>query len=94
MRAVLTQQVLAYARKQFMVPAPADLPAAIGGMTGLIRGSLGGRMSPVVEFAPGSTGLGLSQAYGVTCQLGGTLRLTSTLGVGTKADMVLPRIID
>jgi signal transduction histidine kinase len=179
--AVLTQQLLSYARKQFMAPAPTDVPAAIGGMTELIRGSLGGRISLDVDFAPdtwlvltdsaqlelallnlvinarqampqggtlrltsvniprgslilpldlqpgdyvclsvsdtgtgmtpevlgramepffttkgigGGSGLGLSQAYGVICQLGGTLRLNSTPGNGTKADLFLPRITD
>ena len=40
------------------------------------------------------SGLGLSQAYGVTRQLGGTLRLHSTPGEGTSAHIFLPRAVD
>ena len=41
---------------------------------------------------PGSgTGLGLSQTYGFAVQSGGTLRLSSTPGRGTSAEILLPR---
>ena len=36
------------------------------------------------------TGLGLSMAYGFAAQLGGALRLSSALGVGTTAELWLP----
>jgi len=36
------------------------------------------------------TGLGLSMVHGLTVQLGGTLQLTSTVGKGTCATLVLP----
>ena len=37
------------------------------------------------------TGLGLSQIYGFAVQSGGTLRLSSRAGVGTQAEILLPR---
>ena len=37
-----------------------------------------------------ATGLGLSQVYGFCQQSGGTVRLNSTLGLGTSVSMVLP----
>ena len=37
-----------------------------------------------------ATGLGLSQVYGFCLQSGGTVRLNSTLGLGTSVSMVLP----
>jgi signal transduction histidine kinase/CheY-like chemotaxis protein len=37
------------------------------------------------------TGLGLSMVHGLAAQLGGTLRLTSRPGAGTKAEIWLPR---
>jgi CheY-like chemotaxis protein len=37
------------------------------------------------------TGLGLSTAYGFAKQSGGTLRIDSTLGVGTNVELWLPR---
>ncbi len=37
------------------------------------------------------TGLGLSQVHGFTHQAGGTIRITSKLGEGTKITMSLPR---
>ena len=37
-----------------------------------------------------STGLGLSMAHGVALQLGGTLTLTSKLGIGTNVELWLP----
>ena len=57
---------------------------------------LGRAMEPffTTKGIGGGSGLGLSQAYGVICQLGGTLRLNSTPGNGTKADLFLPRITD
>jgi CheY-like chemotaxis protein len=36
------------------------------------------------------TGLGLSMVHGLAVQLGGTLQLTSTVGEGTQATLVLP----
>ncbi|WP_414903146.1 PAS domain S-box protein [Sphingomonas flavalba] len=36
------------------------------------------------------TGLGLSMAHGLTAQLGGALRITSTPGAGTRIDIMLP----
>lgn len=49
--ATLTQQLMAYARKQFLEPVATDIPAAVSGMTELIRGSLGARISLTTEFA-------------------------------------------
>ena len=176
--AVLTGQLLAYARKQFMAPAVTDVPATLGANMELIRGSLGGRIVLATEFAPATwpaltdpaqlelallnlvvnardampgggrvalstsnvaagdlalppeldfgdyvlltvtdtgvgmtaevlaramepffttkqfgegSGLGLSQAYGVARQLGGTIRLRSAPGEGTSAEIFLPR---
>ena len=176
--AVLTGQLLAYARKQFMTPAITDVPATLGANMELIRGSLGGRITLAAEFAPSTwpaltdpaqlelallnlvvnardampgggrvtlatsnvpaadsalpselnygdyvlltvadtgvgmtpevlaramepffttkkfgegSGLGLSQAYGVARQLGGTIRLRSVPGEGTCAEIFLPR---
>jgi PAS domain S-box-containing protein len=37
------------------------------------------------------TGLGLSQVYGFVHQAGGTVRLTSEVGIGTKVTLYLPR---
>ena len=39
---------------------------------------------------PGASGLGLSQAYGLARQSGGTLRLRSTPGQGTEVSLLLP----
>jgi signal transduction histidine kinase/ActR/RegA family two-component response regulator len=39
---------------------------------------------------PGCSGLGLSQAYGLARQSGGTLRLRSTPGLGTEVSLLLP----
>ncbi len=176
--ATMTQQLLSYARKQFLAPTATDVPAAIGAMMELLRGSLGSRITLQTDFdaatwsahtdiaqlelalmnlmvnaraampnggrlllstrnvtrympdlpaelEPGSyvvltvvdtgigmepdvlaramepffttkgvgegSGLGLSQAYGFARQLGGTLRLTSQPGIGTKAEIFLPR---
>ena len=50
--ALLTQQLLSYARKQFLAPVVTDIPGAIGGMTELIRGSLGGSVGLLTEFDP------------------------------------------
>lgn len=177
--ALLTNQLLAYARKQFMAPAATDIPASLGGMMELIRGSLGSRIALATAFDPGTwpaladpaqlelallnllvnardampkggrvmlatenrpaghpdlppdlepgdyvllvvadtgigmppdvlsqamepffttkafgegSGLGLSQAFGVARQLGGTLRLHSTPGGGTTAHIYLRRV--
>ncbi len=176
--AALTQQLLAYARKQFMAPDTMDIPAALGAMTELIRSSLGSRITLGAEFPPDTwpaladpahvhlavlnllanareamphggrvalatanlpsgheelpaelepgdyvllsvtddgpgmtpdilaramepffttkgigegSGLGLSQAYGVARQLGGTVRLHSAPGQGAMAQLFLPR---
>jgi signal transduction histidine kinase len=176
--ATLTQQLLAYARKQFLAPTATDIPAAIAEMTELIRGSLGSRIALETDFSPSTweahadvaqlelallnmvvnartampqggrltlstrnlapgdpalppeldagsyvllavaddgdgmepevlaramepffttkgigegSGLGLSQAYGFARQLGGTLRLRSQPGMGTVAEIFLPR---
>jgi signal transduction histidine kinase len=40
------------------------------------------------------TGLGLSQAFGVARQLGGTVRLSSRLDEGTTVEVYLPRSLD
>lgn len=50
--ATLTQQLLSYARKQFLAPVPTDIPAALNEMTALISGSLGSRIQFRTEFAP------------------------------------------
>ena len=47
-----TQQLLAYARTQFMPPDTMDIPAALDAMTELIRGSLGSRTTLGAEFSP------------------------------------------
>ena len=52
--ATLTQQLLSYARKQFLEPTATDVPAAVGGMAALIRGSLGGRITLETDFAAGT----------------------------------------
>ena len=40
------------------------------------------------------TGLGLSQLYGFVSQSGGAVRLQSSLGAGTRIEMLLPRAVD
>ena len=40
------------------------------------------------------TGLGLSMAYGFAHQSGGVMRIDSTVGVGTRAEIWLPRVPD
>ena len=50
--ALLTNQLLAYARKQFMAPAATDIPATLGNMMELIRGSLGSRVALLTAFDP------------------------------------------
>ncbi len=40
------------------------------------------------------TGLGLSMAYGFARQSGGAMRISSTVGVGTRAEIWLPRAAD
>ena len=50
--ATLTHQLLAYARKQFLAPVAMDIPAAIGAMAELIRGSLGGRIALAIDLPP------------------------------------------
>ena len=47
--ATLTQQLLAYARKQFLEPTATDIVKALDGMTALIRGSLSSKIA--LEFA-------------------------------------------
>ena len=39
------------------------------------------------------TGLGLAQTYGFATQSGGTVRIDSTLGQGTRVEIILPRAI-
>jgi signal transduction histidine kinase len=38
------------------------------------------------------TGLGLAQVYGIAQQSGGTVRIHSREGLGTKVHMLLPRV--
>ncbi|HEY6433807.1 MAG TPA: ATP-binding protein [Acetobacteraceae bacterium] len=40
------------------------------------------------------SGLGLSQVYGVAKQFGGTVRIDSRIGVGTRVEVLLPRARD
>jgi PAS domain S-box-containing protein len=46
---------------------------------------------PFFTTKPAGTGLGLSQTYGFATQSGGTVRIQSTQGVGTKVELLLPR---
>jgi PAS domain S-box-containing protein len=174
----LTQQLLAYARRQNLRPRPVDVNSVIDGMSDLLQRSLGGLvqvetdlpgdvwpatsdpaqlelvvlnlainardampdggqlriatsnvsqpdMARLDALDPGDyvrivvtdngtgmtrevlehafepffttkdigkgSGLGLAQVYGVASQFGGTVRLTSTPGVGTTVEVFLPR---
>ncbi|MEJ1976259.1 MAG: histidine kinase dimerization/phospho-acceptor domain-containing protein [Acetobacteraceae bacterium] len=52
--ATLTQQLLSYARKQFLAPKATDIPATIDAMGELVRGSLGGLIAVSTDFAAGT----------------------------------------
>jgi PAS domain S-box-containing protein len=52
--AMLTQQLLSYARKQFLAPRATDIPATIDAMGELLRGSLGGLVGVSTDFAAGT----------------------------------------
>ncbi len=52
--AKLTQQLLSYARKQFLAPKATDIPATIDAMGELVRGSLGGLIAVSTDFAAGT----------------------------------------
>ena len=79
-------------------------PMAPGDYVGIAVSDTGCGMSPEVlahAFEPffttkktgTGTGLGLAQTYGFATQSGGTVHLTSTVGVGTRVEIVLPRAI-
>ncbi len=64
--------------------------------TGMPPDVLGHAMEPFFttkEVGKGS-GLGLPQVYGVARQSGGTVRLSSTVGVGTIVELWLPRAVE
>ena len=177
----LTQQLLAYARRQNLVPRPVDVNAVIAGMGDLLQRSLGGLVQVETDLAsdlwlansdatqlelvilnlainsrdamptggrlriatsnvhdaevdhrgsldPGDyvriavvdsgigmppnlverafepffttkeigkgSGLGLAQVYGVATQFGGTARLASEPGAGTRVEVFLPRSVN
>jgi signal transduction histidine kinase/FixJ family two-component response regulator len=46
---------------------------------------------PFFTTKQNGSGLGLSQVYGIARQLGGTVRIASTLGQGTEVSLLLPR---
>ncbi len=83
--------------------AAAESPEAMPGMYAVIEvADTGSGMTPEVvqrAFDPfyttktvgKGTGLGLSQVHGFIRQSGGFVRLASTLGVGTKVSIYLPR---
>ena len=48
----LTQQLLAYARRQNLSPRPVDVNAVIAGMGELLQRSLGGLVQVVIDLAP------------------------------------------
>ena len=52
--ATLTQQLLSYARKQFLAPKATDIPTTIDGMGELVRGSLGGLIAVSTDFTAGT----------------------------------------
>ena len=60
--------------------------------TGMDEATLRHAIEPffTTKAADKGTGLGLSMVHGLAVQCGGTLRLTSTLGVGTIATIVIP----
>jgi nitrogen-specific signal transduction histidine kinase len=59
---------------------------------GMDAATLGKAIEPFFSTKPlgKGTGLGLSMAHGLAVQLGGHLQLTSELGVGTVATLLLP----
>jgi CheY-like chemotaxis protein len=176
--ASLTQQLLAYARKQHLAPKPVDVAETVHGMEEMLRRSLGGLIQIDIQMPAGlwhayadptqfelvvlnlainardamplggtlwiearnmesgspgfpadlaagdyvciavrdsgngmpaevlarafepffttkevgkGSGLGLAQTYGFAQQLGGTVRIDSTVGVGTCVEVILPR---
>jgi PAS domain S-box-containing protein len=91
--------VLSIAIDHVKVPKTADLPA--GHYVRLVVGDTGhGMDANTIEKATEpffstkgvgkGTGLGLSMVHGLAVQLNGALRLTSEVGVGTKAELWLP----
>ncbi len=50
--AALTQRLLAFGRRQALMPAVLDLPVLIGGMSDLLRGSLGAGVTLESRFPP------------------------------------------
>jgi PAS domain S-box-containing protein len=91
--------VLSIAVDHVKVPKTADIPA--GQYVRLIVGDTGhGMDAETIEKATEpffstkgvgkGTGLGLSMVHGLAVQLNGALRLTSEVGVGTKAELWLP----
>jgi two-component system sensor histidine kinase PilS (NtrC family) len=60
--------------------------------TGMDRKTLSSLFLPFKTTKPNGTGLGLSQAYKIVGQHGGSLTIQSKKGKGTKAEVTLPRI--
>ena len=60
---------------------------------GMTQDVLGRALEPFFTTKPAGagTGLGLSQTYGFAIQSGGTLRITSQIGHGTRVEILLPR---
>jgi len=64
--------------------------------TGMDEATIRHAIDPFFTTKPADkgTGLGLSMVHGFAVQSGGTLRLESTLGVGTKVSIILPLAAD
>jgi signal transduction histidine kinase len=64
--------------------------------TGMDAATIRHAIDPFFTTKPADkgTGLGLSMVHGFAVQSGGALRLSSTVGVGTKAVIVLPLALD